>query len=280
LDDAGVVRGTPSFHTFFYVLHSELFLYVDDGYSALLINRQGAKILTETTSTTNSNSKVKNFATKILTGISALLAILWAVLEYIFPDPLIYFYSIWKPEYVIVLFTIFISLVYFSVFIWTYIKNKVLFFLSAFSLYFLVSFSFFILGKEYQDPTFSDGLPTVTAESGSVYYRGIEFEHIDCNRKGESIACTVDVLNARSQKRVKVDSWRLVMKDGAVFKDVEMFRGGQKQRYRSVHLDLPQGAEAELEVVFYGVPQKYNDILKLGFEVQNQEFGFKSISTL
>jgi len=236
--------------------------------------------LTETTSTTNSNSKVKNFATKILTGISALLAILWAVLEYIFPDPLIYFYSIWKPEYVIVLFTIFISLVYFSVFIWTYIKNKVLFFLSAFSLYFLVSFSFFILGKEYQDPTFSDGLPTVTAESGSVYYRGIEFEHIDCNRKGESIACTVDVLNARSQKRVKVDSWRLVMKDGAVFKDVEMFRGGQKQRYRSVHLDLPQGAEAELEVVFYGVPQKYNDILKLGFEVQNQEFGFKSISTL
>lgn len=234
--------------------------------------------MTETTSTTN--SKVKNFATKILTGISALLAILWAVLEYIFPDPLIYFYSIWKPVYVIVLFTIFISLVYFSVFIWTYIKNKVLFFLSAFSLYFLVSFSFFILGKEYQDPTFSDGLSTVTAESGSVYYRGIEFEHIDCNRKGESIACTVDVLNARSQKRVKVDSWRLVMKDGAVFKDVEMFRGGQKQRYRSVHLDLPQGAEAELEIVFYGVPQKYNDILKLGFEVQNQEFGFKFISTL
>lgn len=236
--------------------------------------------MTETISTTNSNSGIKKYATKVLTGISAILAILWAILEYVFPDPLIYFYSIWKPEYVIVLFTIFISLIYFLVFIWTYIKSKVLFFLSAFFLYFLASFSFFILGKEYQDPTFSDGMPAVTAESGSVYYRGIEFEHNDCSRKGESIACTVDVLNARSQKRVKVDSWRLVMKDGAVFKDLEIFRGGQKQRYSSSNLDLPQGAEAEIKVVFYGVPKKYNEILKLGFEVQNQEFGFKSISTL
>jgi len=236
--------------------------------------------LMETTSTTNGENGIKRFTTKILTGVSALLALLWAVLEYIFPDPLIYFYSIWKPEYVIVLFTIFISLIYFSVFIWTYIKNKILFFLSAFFLYFLVSFSFFILGKEYQDPTFSDGMPTITAESGSVYYRGIEFEHNDCSRKGESIACTVEVLNARSQKRVEVDSWRLVMKDGAIFRDAEVYRGGQKQRYRSTDLDLPQGAQAKLDVVFYGVPQKYEDILKLGFEVQNQEFGFKSISIL
>tara|TARA_B100000678_G_C17895288_1_gene377066 strand:- start:340 stop:552 length:213 start_codon:yes stop_codon:yes gene_type:complete len=70
------------------------------------------------------------------------------------------------------------------------------------------------------------------------------------------------------------------MKDGAVFNDVELFRGGQKQRWSSASLDLPQGAEAKLEVVFYGVAQKYSDILKLGFEVQNQEFGFKSISIL
>lgn len=236
--------------------------------------------MTETTSTKNEKNRSKGFAAKILTGISALLAILWAILEYIFPNPLIYFYSIWKPEYVIVLFTIFISLIYFSVFIWTYIKNKALFFVSAFFLYFLASFSFFILGKEYQDPTFSDGMPTVTAESGSVYYRGIEFEHDACNRKGESIACTIAVFNARSQKRVQVNSWRLVMKDGAVFRDVELYRGGQKQRYSSANLDLPQGAQAELEVVFYGVPQKYDGILKLGFEAQNQEFGFKSISIL
>ncbi|MGQ7298833.1 hypothetical protein [Marinobacter nauticus] len=236
--------------------------------------------MSDNTSTANGTGWTKKLATKTLTGITALIAVLWAILEYIFPDPLIYFYSIWKPEYVIVLFTIFVSLIYFSIFIWTYLKNKVLFFISAFLLYFLTSFAFFILGKEYQDPTFSDGMPTVTAESGSVYYRGIEFEHNNCSREGESIACTIEVFNARSQKRVSVNSWRLVMKDGAVFNDVELFRGGQKQRWNSANLDLPQGAEAKLEVVFYGVAQKYSDILKLGFEVQNQEFGFKSISIL
>lgn len=217
-----------------------------------------------------------SFSRKVLAFFAALIAILWGIFEYVFPDPIIYLYSIWRPEYVLIFVSMLMFSMAVSLFIWSYLKNKYLFFFTTLLAYIASCFAFFIIGKEYHSPEFTDGQPKVTAETGSIYYRGIEFAHKTCDREADTVMCRFVVANKRGQKEVRADDWRLVMRDGSVFKQFDTFRGGQKMEY-GLRLDLPQGVKAEVEVVFYEVPFKYTEILKLGFEVGNDKFGFKNI---
>ncbi|WP_157953974.1 hypothetical protein [Microbulbifer sp. A4B17] len=66
------------------------------------------------------------------------------------------------------------------------------------------------------------------------------------------------------------------MKDGAVFKECEAFGGGQEVK-GVAYLELPQGSEADLEIVFFEVPEQYGEVLNLGFKAGSKEFGFKNI---
>ena len=235
--------------------------------------------MNEQTAPENTMNPKRHFSSSILGAITAILGIGWAILQYIFPDPMIYLYSIWRPEYVLIFISTFIALLSVALFIWSYLKNKFLFFLTALLIYTGSSFFFFIMGKVYFSPEFTDGLPKVTANTGSIYYRGIEFAHQFCDRKADTLSCNLIVSNRRGQASVNPKSWRLVMKDGAVFKDHIVFLGGQKQQNYRTQLDLPQGVEAQIQVVFYEIPNKYTKILKLGFDVNNEKFGFKDIIT-
>jgi hypothetical protein len=219
----------------------------------------------------------KNIGGKILGMVALLLSVTFAILQYVFPDPIIYLYSLWRPEYILVLISLLISLLAFGAFIWTYLKNKYLFFITCLLLYVITAFSFFTMGREYYKPQFSDGQPKITAENGSVYYRGVEFSHQFCDRMADTVSCNLHIINKRGQAELRADSWRLVMKDGAVFKDYKALRGGQPMDSYG-RLDLPQGVEANIQVIFYNVPIKYVDILKLGFKADRDKFGFKHLS--
>lgn len=218
------------------------------------------------------------FFTKLLGFLTILISVTWALVEFLIPDPIIYFYSIWRPEYVLVLLSTLIFTLSISIYIWTYLKNKYLFFIASFFIYTLSSFSYFVIGREYYSADLTDGSPTVTLDSGSLYYRGIEFEHVNCDRKADTVACNFIVHNKRSQADVNLSKWKIVMQDGAIFTDYNIYRGGQKSKYSNIRLDLPQGANAEIKVVFYEIPAKYLEILSLGFTVNNrQSFSFKNL---
>lgn len=216
--------------------------------------------------------------TKFLGFLTILISVVWALIEFLVPDPIVYFYTIWRPEYVLILLSSLIFMLSISVYIWTYLKNKYLFFVASFFIYILSSFSYFVIGREYYSADFADGAPSVTLEKGSLFYRGIEFEHLNCDRKADTVACDFIVHNKRSQTDIDLGHWKVVMQDGAIFTDYKIYRGGQKSKYSSVKLDLPQGANAKINVVFYEVPSKYSEILNLGFEVNNrQSFSFKNL---
>lgn len=220
------------------------------------------------------------FFKKFFGFITLLITIIWALIEYLLPDPLIYFYSIWRPEYVLVLVTALVFMFSMSIFVWTYLKNKYLFFIAAFTIYIFSSFAFFVIGREYYSASYMEGAPSVTLEKGSLYYRGIEFEHVDCDRKGDTVACNFIVHNSRNQAEVSLAGWKVVMKDGAIFTDYKAYRGGQESsRFSGLRLDLPQGASAEISIVFYEVPSKYAEILNIGFSVSGRkELNFKNIN--
>lgn len=221
--------------------------------------------------------KKRSLITKTLGFLTLLITVTWALVEFLIPDPIIYFYSIWRPEYVLLLLTALIFMLSISVYIWSYLKNKYLFFIASFFIYILSSFSYFVIGREYYSTDLVDGAPAVTLEKGSLYYRGIEFEHVNCDRKADTVACNFIVHNKRSQTDVDLRTWKIVMIDGAIFTDYKIYRGGQKSRHSSIYLDLPQGANAEIQVVFYEVPAKYSEILSLGFGVKNENFSFKDL---
>lgn len=219
--------------------------------------------------------------TKFVGFLTLLISIVWALIEFLVPDPIVYFYSIWRPEYVLVLLSALIFMLSISVYIWTYLKNKYLFFLASFFIYILSSFSYFVIGREYYSADFADGAPSVTLDKGSLYYRGIEFEHVNCDRKADTVACNFIVHNKRSQTNVDLGRWKVVMQDGAIFTDYNIFRADQRSRYNSISLDLPQGANAEIKVVFYEIPSKYSEILNLGFKVNNRQgFSFKNLKVM
>lgn len=215
---------------------------------------------------------------KFLGFTTALLGVVWALLQYFIPDPMIYLYSLWRPEYVLALIGLLITIFSVSLFIYSYLKNKIFFFSACLLIYCVSSFSFFIMGREYYDPNIADGLPKITLENGSLFHRGIEFSHQMCDRVGDTIACNIKVINKRGQAEISTRGWKIVMQDGAVFDDFKAFRAGQKMRYGK--LDLPQGVEAKMRVIFYNVPFDYSEILKLGFRTNNVEFGFKNITIM
>ncbi|WNZ58047.1 hypothetical protein QT397_12155 [Microbulbifer sp. MKSA007] len=222
-------------------------------------------------------SRRKFFAAKILSVLSALVAVLWALTQYLFPEPMIYLYGIWRPEYYVAFMAIVIVCTSLSLCIWSYLKNRYLFGVVLVLAYSISCFSFFILGKEYHSPDFVAGLPKTTSEGGAVYLQGVEIHHNNCVRQGGTVQCRMTVTNRRSRQKVRLSSWRLIMKDGAVFKEYEAFRGGQEVR-GMVYLELPRGSEAELEIVFFEVPENYTEILNLGFKAGSKEFGFKNIN--
>ncbi|WP_444944511.1 hypothetical protein ACJJIK_06250 [Microbulbifer sp. ZKSA006] len=223
-----------------------------------------------------SASRRRLLAAKILGVLSALIALLWALIQYLFPDPMIYLSGIWRPEYFVAFMAIVIVCTSLSLCIWSYLKNRYLFAVVVVLAYSISCFSFFLLGKEYHSPDFVAGLPKTTSEGGVVYLQGVEIQHDHCARQGGTVQCRMTVTNRRSAQKIRFSSWRLVMKDGAVFKEYEAFRGGQAVR-GMVYLELPRGAEAELEVVFFDVPEQYTEILNLGFRAGSKEFGFKNI---
>ncbi|MCV2883350.1 hypothetical protein OE749_01395 [Aestuariibacter sp. AA17] len=213
----------------------------------------------------------------ILSFVVGILGVLWAVVQYVFPDPLTYLYGVIRPEYVLVLIGALVFFFAIAILVSSYLKNKITFFITSPLVFIASCFTFFLIGMEYNSPDFTEGLPRVTAQHGSLYHKGVEFAHRACQREADTISCYVVVKNRRGQRRVDADSWRLVMKDGAIFNDYDMYRGGQKVERYGRNLDLPQGVEARVKVVFYGVDLHYGHILKLGFEASNKELGFKNI---
>ncbi|MBN2885010.1 hypothetical protein JXE04_03740 [Patescibacteria group bacterium] len=172
-----------------------------------------------------------------------------------------------------------------SLYIWTYLKNKYLFFIASFFIYTLSSFSYFVIGREYYSADFTQGTPSVTLDKGSLYYRGVEFEHVNCDRKADTIACDFMVNNVRGETWLNLDNWKMVMEDGAIFTDYRVSRAEQKNQRRDIDLDLPQGAKARINVVFYSVPSRYQEILSLGFRVDGrnyeaENFSFKNLKVL
>lgn len=226
------------------------------------------------------DKKKTSWLTKFVGFITILISITWALIEYLLPDPLVYFYTIWRPEYVLILFSALIFMLSISIYVWTYLKNKYLFFLASFVIYIVSSFSYFVIGREYYSADITEGAPSVTLEKGSLYYRGVEFEHKNCDRKADTVACSFIVHNNRNQTKVSLSGWKTVMKDGAIFTDYKAYRGGQEaSKYSGLKLDLPQGANAEISVVFYEVPSKYSEILNIGFKVSGRkELNFKNIN--
>lgn len=222
-------------------------------------------------------SRTERAVQKVLAVMVALISLVTSLIAYVFPDPMAYLYTIVRPEYVLILASALVVLLSTSLFIATYLKSRVLFFAVSPLVYLLSGFAFFLIGTEYNRPNLTKGLPKVTSQNGSIYHRGIEFKHQICNRIADTVSCTVLVKNRRGQQNVSAGQWRIVMKNGAVFNDVNVFRGGQKMKPYRNGLDLPQDVEARLEVVFYKVPVEFEEILKLGFKVGGEELGFKNI---
>lgn len=71
--------------------------------------------------------------------------------------------------------------------------------------------------------------------------------------------------------------WTIVMEDGALFEEYDMYRGGQKIRSRD-DIVLPTGVNAQLEVVFYNVSEKYDRILTLSFRLNDENMSFNQVS--
>lgn len=229
-------------------------------------------------------AKKKRFIGKFLGFLTISITILWALVEYLLPDPIVYFYSIWRPEYVLILMSALVFTLSLSIYIWAYLKNKYLFFIASFFIYILSSFSYFVIGREYYSADFGGDTPSVTLNQGSLYFRGVEFEHIECERKADTIGCDFMVINNRSHASLSMNSWKMVMEDGAIFTDYRLSRASQSTKRNYINLDLPQGAKAKIKVVFYEVPTRYNKILSLGLEVNNsgnrQDFSFKNLNVL
>ncbi|ATC94730.1 hypothetical protein [Pseudoalteromonas tunicata] len=222
--------------------------------------------------------KSNNLITRFFGVITLLIGFSWAMLQYFVPDPLIYFYSLWRPEYVLIFIALLVTVFSVGLYVYSYMKNRYLFFAASFFIYTISSFVFFIMGREYYDPNLSDGVPKTTLEKGSLYHRGIEFSHRICDRQGDTVSCNIKVINKRGQAEVNTGQWKLVMQDGAIFKDYDALIAGQEMRYGQI--DLPQGVEADINIIFYNVPLKYDQILKLGFRTNNTDFGFKNIKVV
>lgn len=243
--------------------------------------------MNEETSKINSSQDVikkKSFIGRFLGFLTISITVLWALVEYLLPDPIVYFYSIWRPEYVLILMSAIVLTLSLSIYIWTYLKNKYLFFIASFFIYILSSFSYFIIGREYYSSDFGKDTPAVTLEKGSLYFRGVEFEHIVCNRKADTIGCDFMIINNRNPTKMNMNNWKIVMEDGAIFNDYSLSRANQVTKRNYIDIDLPQGARAQIKVVFYEIPTSYNKILSLGLKVSSsgkkQNFSFKNLDVL
>lgn len=221
----------------------------------------------------HSRNKLTTTVLAVTTGI---IGVLWAVVNFLFPDPLVYFYGIWRPEYVLLISSAFIFLCAMSLFIWSYLKSKYLFFPIAFFVYVGSNFSFFIMGKEFYNAGYTDGRPNTTSHQGSLYHKGVEFSHRKCSREADSVICDLEVYNRRQHQKLSLGSFKLIMKDGAVYKDVDIFRGGQKVGTWN-NLELPTGINAKVKVEFMEVDVLHHSILNLRFNVDNKEYSFNNI---
>lgn len=163
------------------------------------------------TNAKNTNSVIA----RSMTGTGALIAAMWALITYVFPDPTIFGFGFLNWKNVIMLisaFTLFSTLT---------LGWKVRGLPSGFRNFFhtllatLLAVLFFIFGSEYARPTFefaknqSDMIenegPNLLGKRVEVI-ANIRSELVGCETIGESPRCTFDLTNLISDRELRVDS--------------------------------------------------------------------------
>ena len=229
------------------------------------------------TSPNKAGGIISRIGRKIGAAITAVLAGVWALIQYFIPDPMVYLHGLWDPKFQSVFMAAAILGLSIISVVWAYQKHRVLFVITGVFVYLLSSYSFFQLGGAYYNPSFGEETTITKGIMGSVYHKGIEFVFQECDRKADTVACRIKVQNVRAQQEAKVSDWKIVMEDGAVYTDAQAYRGKQEMG-RRIDLDLPRGANAHIEIVFFGIPSSYENILKLGFEVDRKELSYKNLT--
>ncbi len=227
--------------------------------------------------TPKETSRALSIFTKTVTIGFGLIAIMWGAIQYLFPNPIVYLSGILRIEYLFVFFSVFIFVLSSTLFIWSYLRHKVIFFVVSFFVYSLSCFAFFILGKEFYNPDLGKGVAYHTAEEGTLHFKGAEVDLRECTMRRDIVSCYISLKNDKHRQKMNTSRWTIVMEDGALFEEYDMYRGGQKIRSRD-DIVLPTGVNAQLEVVFYNVSEKYDRILTLSFRLNDENMSFNQVS--
>jgi hypothetical protein len=231
------------------------------------------------TTARNTNSLIA----RSMTGTGALIAAMWALITYVFPDPTIFGFGFLNWKNVIMLisaFTLFSTLV---------IGWKVRALPPGFRNFFhtllatLLAVLFFIFGSEYARPTFefaqhqSDMVenegPNLLGKRVEVI-ANIRSELVGCETIGESPRCTFDLTNLISDREIVVSTASKIFNAYGGVLSLKGILVGDREIGRSDYFPLVSKAATRVTLIFQADSSRLTQspAVKLTFRDRNIDF--------
>lgn len=229
-----------------------------------------------------STQKIASLITRGMAGLGAVLAIMWALITYVVPDPSVFGFSFISWKNVILLVSTFLFLMAIS--LGWQIRNftPLLRGLLQTCMVAGLSFSFFILGTEYAKPSFEFAkLQSSIIENDGSNLLGKRMEVLDnirielegCENIGRIPACTFELTNLNVDLTFRFNEETLLFDEAGGALKLATVRVGQFEGERWQQFQLVRNVPTRTTLTFQQSTSKLSraPAIKLAFRNANGE---------